>query len=286
MKIEREIIEPSLGSSFKLLLTPRLNDTFLWHFHPEYEIVYVEGASGTRHVGAHISHFENSDLVFIGPHIPHLNFDYGVPEDCEQVIVQMKENFLGKDFLGIPELEAVKKLFEKSAFGLSFYGETKERAGKLLMKMSSKDCFSQLLLLLEIFQLLAISGEVEQLNAEPAGNRSMAKEQHRIGKVYEYIESHYHQHPDVNEAARIVHMTTAAFCRFFKRNTRMTFTDFVNQYRINQARNYLLQDKSVSETCYAVGIESISYFNKLFRKTVGENPSSFRKKFIRDPITS
>lgn len=279
MKIEREIIEPSEGSSFKLLLTPRLNDTFLWHFHPEYEIVYVEGASGTRHVGAHISGYEKSDLVFIGPHIPHLNFDYGVPSDCEQVIVQMKENFLGKDFLNIPELEAVKDLFERSVYGLSFYGHTKEKAGVLLKKMQEKDSFGQLLILLEIFQLLAHSKEVHQLNSAPAGNRAMEKEQHRIGKIYQYIESQYHLRPDVNEAAKIVHMSTAAFCRFFKRNTRMTFTDFVNQYRINQARNLLLQDKSITEICYAVGIESISYFNKLFRQTVGENPSSFRKKF-------
>ncbi len=284
MKIEREIIEPSKGSSFKLLLTPRLNDTFLWHFHPEYEIVYVEGASGTRHVGPHISNYENSDLVFIGPHIPHLNFDYGVPADCEQVIIQMKENFLGKDFLNIPELSTVKDLFDKSIYGLSFYGETKEKAGRLLKQMQVKDSFGQLLLLLEIFQLLAQSKEIQQLNAAPAGNKSMEKEQHRVGKVYQYIETHYHLHADVNEAAKLVHMSTAAFCRFFKRNTRMTFTDFVNQYRINQARNLLLQDKTITETCYAVGIESISYFNKLFRQLVGENPSSFRKKFKPESV--
>jgi len=99
MKIKLEDILPNSGSSFKTLLTPGLNDYFYWHFHPEYEIVYVEGASGTRHVGNHISNYENSDLVFIGPNIPHLNFDYGVRTDCEQVIIQMKENFLGKDFL-------------------------------------------------------------------------------------------------------------------------------------------------------------------------------------------
>jgi uncharacterized RmlC-like cupin family protein len=98
MKIIREEITPSQGSSFKVLLTPGLNDTFLWHFHPEYEIVYVEGTSGTRHVGDHTSVYEGSDLVFIGPNIPHLNFDYGVRTECEQVIIQMKEHFLGPGF--------------------------------------------------------------------------------------------------------------------------------------------------------------------------------------------
>ena len=98
-----------------------------------------------------------------------------------------------------------------------------------------------------------------------------------MGAVYEYIDAHYDRKPDVNQVAAKVHLTTPAFCRYFKRQTKMTFTDFVNQYRIERAKNLLMQDRNVTETCYAVGFESISYFNKLFNKMVGENPSSFRK---------
>jgi AraC-like DNA-binding protein len=76
-----------------------------------------------------------------------------------------------------------------------------------------------------------------------------------------------------------VHLTTPAFCRYFKRQTNMTFTDFVNQYRIERAKNLLMQDQNVTETCYAVGFESISYFNKLFNRIVGENPSAFKKNW-------
>ena len=104
MKVKLEEIRTDADSSFKILLTPNLNDLFYWHFHPEYEIVYVEGANGIRHVGDHISRYEGSDLVLIGPNIPHLNFDYGVKTECEQVVVQMKEDFLGKDFFNLPEM--------------------------------------------------------------------------------------------------------------------------------------------------------------------------------------
>ena len=90
---------------------------------------------------------------------------------------------------------------------------------------------------------------------------------------------HYDQKPDVNQVAAKVHLTTPAFCRYFKRQTNMTFTDFVNQYRIERAKNLLMQDQNVTETCYAVGFESISYFNKLFNKIVGENPSTFKKNW-------
>lgn len=281
MKIIREEIIPTQGSSFKILLSPGLNDTFLWHFHPEYEIVYVEGTSGTRRVGDHISVYEGSDLVFIGPNIPHLNFDYGVRTECEQVIIQMKENFLGKDFIDIPELHAIKMLFDQSHYGLSFTGETKQIVGEKLKELPELDHFNQLMSLLQILKLLADSNEMSVLNTVPAGNKSLQKEQHRMDSIYKYVEIHFDQNPDVNFIAEQVNLTTAAFCRFFKKNTRMTFTDFVNHYRINQAKNYLLQDKTVSETCFAVGFESLSYFNKLFKNSVGENPSEFKKRYLK-----
>ena len=79
--------------------------------------------------------------------------------------------------------------------------------------------------------------------------------------------------------AASVHLSTPAFCRYFKKQTNMTFTEFVNQYRITQAKTLLLQDKSVSEVCYESGFESLSYFNKLFKKITGENPSVFKKRY-------
>ena len=127
MKVKLEEIKPDVNSSFKILLTPNLNDLFYWHFHPEYEIVYVEAANGVRHVGDHISRYEESDLVFIGPNIPHLNFDYGVRTECEQVVVQMKEDFLGKDFFSLPEIAGIKQLFEKAEAVLLFMVKQKKK---------------------------------------------------------------------------------------------------------------------------------------------------------------
>ena len=102
-----------------------------------------------------------------------------------------------------------------------------------------------------------------------------------MGAIYEYIHSNFDKTPDVNHVAAQVHLSTPAFCRYFKKQTKMTFTDFVNQYRITQAKTFLLQDKNVSETCFEVGFESLSYFNKIFKKITGENPSEFRKRHLR-----
>src|SRR5215471_12082207 len=112
MKIQKEIVLPDPGQSFRLF-SPSLRNNFYWHYHPEYELVYVEATTGIRHVGQHISSYMESDLVLIGPNIPHLNFDYGVKTEYKQIVVQLKEHFLGDAFKETPELAAIQQMFDK-----------------------------------------------------------------------------------------------------------------------------------------------------------------------------
>lgn len=269
---------PDPGQSFKLF-TPRLKNYFFWHYHPEYELVYVEGTNGIRHVGQNISSFMESDLVLIGPNIPHLNFDYGLKTEYKQIVVQLKEYFLGDAFNETPELGSIQQLFQKASFGLSFTGKTKQCVAEKLKYMRTLGHFEQLLCLLEIFQILATSHEVIELNEQDTSIRLFLNDKIRMGAIYKYIHANYNDKPDVNKVASSVHLSTAAFCRYFKKQTKMTFTEFVNQYRITQAKTLLLQQISISEACYEVGFESLSYFNKLFKKITGENPSLFKKRY-------
>jgi AraC-like DNA-binding protein len=278
MKIKKEIVLPDPGQSFRLF-RPSLRNSFFWHYHPEFELVYVEATNGIRHVGQHISHFMGSDLVLIGPNIPHLNFDYGLQTEYRQIVVQLKEHFLGDAFSEAPELESIRALFEKASLGLSFSGKTKTDVAEKLRHMHRLDHFRQLLCLLEIFQLLANTDEVVKLNEQDTSIKLFLNDKIRMGSIYKYIDANYNETPDVNQVAASVHLTTPAFCRYFKKQTNMTFTDFVNQYRIIQAKTLLLQDRSVSEVCYETGFGSLSYFNKLFKRMTGENPSVFKKRY-------
>jgi len=278
-KIQLEKVDFEPGKSFKLF-SPRLRNTFLWHYHPEMELVYVEADAGIRHVGSHISGYTQSDLVFIGSNIPHLNFDYRLRSDYHQVVVQLKENFLGTSIQVSAEFSAINSLFNMAPYGIAFYGETKRIAGERLKQLNTMNSFKQLMALLEIFNLLANSKEMAILNDEQIRMQLFLKDKIRMGAIYEYIDANYNKKPDVNVVAEKVHLTTPAFCRYFKKQTNITFTDFVNEYRIDIAKNLLLQDKNVTETCYAAGFESLSYFNKLFNKIVGDNPSHFKKNRV------
>lgn len=281
MKIQFESIRPDAESSFHLMLNPRLNDFFFWHFHPEFELTYIEGASGKRHVGQHISRYEGSDLVFIGSNIPHLNFDYGVKTDYEKVVLHIQPDFLSDTFAKTPELSAIQRFFELSAYGIAIGGDTKKQAGERMKALHRLSPFEQFLEVLRILQLLATSTETVLLHDAPAKNHYNKKEQERLKLLYRFIDDHYQRKISLAEVAALSHLTEAAFCRYFKKITRLTFTDFLNHYRINQAKRLLLLDFNVSETCYACGFESLSYFNRTFRKVTNENPLAFKKRLLQ-----
>ncbi len=280
MKIQKELVLPDPGKSFRLF-SPSLRNYFFWHYHPEYELVYVEAITGIRHVGQHISSYMDSDLVLIGPNIPHLNFDYGVKTEYRQIVVQLQEHFLGDAIRETPELLSIQQLFERAVLGLSFLGETKTVVAKKLKYMQTIGHFEQLLCLLEVFQILAKSDEVVELNEKDTSVKLFLNDKIRMGAIYKYIHANYNEKPDVNKVASSVHLSTAAFCRYFRKQTNITFTDFVNQYRITQARTLLIKGKTITETCYEVGFESLSYFNKLFKRIAGENPSAFKKRYLK-----
>jgi AraC-like DNA-binding protein len=285
MKIQREIVSLPEGQSFRIF-SPRLRNYFYWHYHPEFELTFVEATTGMRHVGQHISGYMESDLILIGPNIPHLNFDYGLKTEYRQIVVQMKEDLLGDAFARTPEFKAINELLQRAAMAISFGGRTKTKAAILLQRMQSMNHFDQLMCLLEILQLLARSNDYELLNDQDTSVRTFLKDKVRMSSVYEYIHSNYNKEPDVNRIASKVSLSTAAFCRYFRKQTKMTFTDFVNQYRVNQAKTHLLHDMNVSETAYAVGFESLSYFNKVFKRITRENPSEFKKKNLKYQVTS
>ncbi|MCJ7935169.1 MAG: AraC family transcriptional regulator [Chryseobacterium sp.] len=280
MKIQKEIIEFDKGKSFKLF-SPSLKNCFFWHYHPEIELVYVEALNGIRHVGKDISGFTESELLLIGSNVPHLNFDYGIQTECQQLVLQMRENFLQDIIQPVPEFGNIKRLLERSYLGLSFSGETKNSVVEKLHQMKEKNSFTSLIELIQILQILADSTEVKELNKEDTRIKWFLNDKIRMGTIYDYIHENYDKQPNVNEIAKIVSLSTPAFCRYFKKQTNMTFTDFVNNYRINQAKIFLLKDYSVTEVCFQVGFESLSYFNKLFKQHTGETPSEFRKKYFK-----
>jgi AraC-like DNA-binding protein len=281
MKLNLEQIHPDNDSSFRFLLTPKLNEVFYWHFHPEIELVYVEADKGIRHIGEHISTYEGCDLALIGSYIPHLNFDYGVKATVETVVIQFPETYFESGLIRIPELKKVVELMERAKTGLAFTGETKRIAGIRLKKLQHLDRFHQFMELMSIFQFLAESDEYVNLDVRPISSQTILKQQERMHRIHQFVETNFQKPIDTQQIANEVNLSLPAFCRYMKKTTKLTYTDFVNQYRIQYAKKLLIQDKNVTEACFESGYESLSYFNRIFKKWTGETPSGFRKQRLK-----
>ncbi len=280
MKIQREEVVIGIGQSFRLF-KPSLSSNFYWHYHSEFELVYVEATAGIRHVGQHVSSYLQSDLVLIGANIPHLNFDYGLQTEYKQIVVHLKNDFLGDAINNTPEFLPIKKLFSKAFLGLSFSGQTKIAVVGKLKLMQTMNYFDQLITFIQILQILGNSNDIKILNEIDTSVKIFMNDKIRMSNVYNYIHTNFDKKTDVNFIAAQVHLSTAAFCRYFKKQTKMTFTEFVNQYRINLAKTMLLQDKNISEAGYAVGFESIPHFTRIFKKNTNQTPSSFKKEYLQ-----
>ena len=278
MKVQLETIAEQSNSPFRLLHNPRLNDLFYWHFHPEYELVYIEGASATRHVGNHISHYDGSDLVLIGSNIPHLNFDHGVTTDYTHEVLHIKTDVKKEVFDRYPEMGAIKKLLQMAQYGIAFKGDTKSHIGALMTQWHKMDGFSFFTNVLDVLNRLSQSTEFELLHTSPYINRFKQRDQDRLRTIHTFLENRYATKITIDEIAEKCNLGREAFCRYFKKETGSTFVTFLNQYRISHAKRLLLAGKTVTEACFACGFESLSYFNRTFKAISSETPSSFKKR--------
>jgi AraC-like DNA-binding protein len=275
-----EKIEPNFGQSFALRKFEEVNPNLqpFWHFHPELEIVYIKKGSGKRQIGNHISYYNGGDLIFLGPNLPHYGFTDRLSESNYEIVVQMKEDFLGSGFLNLPETNAIAQLFEKSKLGLTFFGNTKDLVGSRLEDLFYMTNYERLIAFVNILQILAESKEYEVLNA--AGSVALiiqGQDTSRIDTVYSYVRTHFQESILLDDVAELINMTVPSFCRYFKRITGKTFIEFVNEFRIVHACKLLSEEKyAIADVCFESGFNNFSHFNKVFKAKTGKNPKDYR----------
>ncbi|MCT3672078.1 helix-turn-helix transcriptional regulator [Elizabethkingia anophelis] len=276
MKVSFERIVPSEKSSFRTLHNNSPISEFKWeyHYHPEIELVCVISGSGTRHVGYHKSNYTNGDLVLIGSNIPHSGFGLNSVDPHEEIVLQFREEILHFPQQEV-ETRAVKDLLERSKYGILYSTATKKALLPKLKKLLESEGYKRYLLLLEILFELSLCEEYELLNKEIMPYTIISKNKTRLENIFTYVEHHYDKEINIEDVAKLANLTLPAFCNFFKKATQITFTEFVNRYRISKACLLMTQDKTISECSYSCGFNNVTYFNRMFKKYTNKTPSEF-----------
>ena len=113
---------------------------------------------------------------------------------------------------------------------------------------------------------------VQQAHAEPPV----------IARAKQFILDHLTEDLSLGQVASAVHTSIFYFCKLFRKVTGISFTEFVSRARTEKAKNLLLNPNlRVSEIAYEVGFQSLTHFNRVFKKIVGESPTEYRGHFVK-----
>ena len=210
-----EAIKPDFGHSYtyQKFDANRPNRNNVWHYHPELELVYVNGGTGRRQIGSHVSYYTQGDLILIGSNLPHCGFTDASTGNSSESVVQMKADFLGSDFFDIPEMSGIQRLFEKAKGGIAFTGNSKKKIGEKIEILEYKSDFQRLLAILNILKELANTTEYEILNADHLSMELQSKENDRINTIFNYVKENYQQPIALEDMAGLVYMTVPSFCQ-------------------------------------------------------------------------
>lgn len=108
-----------------------------------------------------------------------------------------------------------------------------------------------------------------------------------IRRARAYILANQADPIDLDKVALAMHVSTFYFCKMFKKATGLTFTDYLSRVRVEKAKTLLLNPHlRISEIAYDVGFQSLTHFNRMFRKIVGESPTVYREsKSVRQLLS-
>jgi AraC-like DNA-binding protein/ligand-binding sensor protein len=128
-------------------------------------------------------------------------------------------------------------------------------------------------------RLLTIFADLLSIRSNQIAVRQANSEHPIVTKAKQYIEQQHAEEISLGQVAEAVHVSPFHLCKLFRKSTGMTFTEFVSRTRTEKAKNLLLNPQlRISEIVYEVGFQSLTHFNRIFKKLVGQSPTQYRAR--------
>lgn len=256
------------------------NPLIRWHFHDEYELHLILETSGRVFVGDYIGQFQPGHLVLTGPRLPHNWVSMDLPAEgvaVRDLAIQFGDAPLRKAMEQLPELKEILPLLERARHGVEFRGISEQVREQMTRIMQSRG-LTRLIGFCQLMQHLTHHEDYRLLSAIPLQTSEEDGSIHRISEVVDYISRASEARLALADVAARFGMSESTFSRYFRRMTGNTFTNFLNQLRVNKACQMLLEtDQYVSTICYNVGFNNVANFNRRFMEIKGMTPSDFRR---------
>ncbi len=287
-KLEKIPFNHLSSITVKREITPYMD--YPWHYHPEFEIIFVEKSYGIRFMGSHIGNFSDGDLMFISSDLPHVwKNDRAFYQDNKDLfvdvyVIHFRKDAFNEGFFDLPEFTQIRKLFLLGQQGfLIREGEDHKKISSLVKQVVSSQGIDRLILFLKTLDAFANTKEYDLLSMLGYENSVDLADAERINTVMNFVMTNYSEEIKISKVAKLISLTEASFCRYFKSKTHKTFSQFLNEVRILNACKLLVDSNmTITQICYNTGYNNISHFNRQFKLITGLTAKEYAKKYLNE----
>ena len=248
-----------------------------WHKHDEHELILITAGSGNALIGDYIGEYVVGDIFFIASNLPHW-FRKTNPKDFgSAMVIQFNKSLFGDSFLQLPENKQIHQLLQKED-AIQLKGKLSKEIEIAINQLSQSKPFNKLILLLQILMRVATTNSYQKLTQK--FNTPSSEVNPVIEKIIDFSFNHYLEPITLKQLASLADMSIPTFCRFFKKNLKKTYFDFLQDLRIGHACKLLTNtQKPILQICYESGYNSWAHFSKQFKELKQITPKKYRNQF-------
>lgn len=257
-----------------------------WHYHPAIEIMYITSGTGTRFVGDHVEGYFEGDVCMIGPQLPHewrndlVYYDKESELRATCVCLFFKRQIFEPNLIRLPEMSNIRELIERSRRGIKFFGKSRQRIAELMEQAAKETGIQKVINLITLLEVMASTNEYEILASTGFTETVNSEDFERFNKVYKYLVKNFTNAVKLEDVAALIGLTPTAFCRYFKKRTKKTFIEYLNEMRIGHAKKLLIEgNMKISTISIEVGFNNLSNFIGQFKRITNMSPSEYQKKY-------
>lgn len=281
-----------VGSTFNLKVfdvTHTHNPILRLHWHDYLELLYIIEGKAAITIGTNTYDVEAGDILFVNCRQLHSGYSTDNSMVRYQVIVIDPELFRSrfddpyfKKYI-LPYFDGRHIFTVKPARHSPYYKNLKAHVKNIVKEYKEQDTGYELKIISSIYSMIIDYARTYfQSKQFKAKAEDAASETNSIKSLISHIYLTCPNKMTVKEAAEYVNLSPYYFCKVFKKVTNKTFVEFLNEYRITRAKDFLLYtNDSISDISNELGFCNTNYFDKVFRKLNGCSPSAFRKQMSK-----
>jgi AraC-like DNA-binding protein len=259
----------------------------LWHYHPQYEFMFLQEGKGNYYVGDCINTISEGQIFFLGPNIPHLfrNYpEYFLAESrnrAKATVLYINQEFMRNNLFEMSEFAQIRELLQNSKRGLVVKEEYAKLVAPRLKEVVKMSGIERILEVISMLQIIATKIYYEPLASIGYVSNINAHEVARLNRVFDYLLKNFSKTIKLQDIADIANMSPTTFCRYFKKITNKSLINFLNEIRIGYASKLLIEDKTknISQICFESGFHNLTNFYIQFQKIKKVSPMEFKNSF-------